>query len=266
LLVGGASASPANYSKPAIAMPAATGGPALSAVDFFKRISPSVYLIEAAKDAAALRDKDEVYEGSAVAITPTLALTNCHIVEDRKKLVLIQQDSRDTNVVVVASDPATDRCIIRTRTMTLNPISGMRAYRDLAVGEKVFTVGNPSGFTATLSEGIVSGLRVQDGVHYVQTSAAISPGSSGGGLFDERGNLLGITTFMIEDSQNLNFAIAAEEYWQKGPSAASRPRQVKAADGDTDDESASGNTDTDRAARADGPKVVGHRVYHNDDE
>jgi len=46
----------------------------------------------------------------------------------------------------------------------------------------------------------------------VQTSAPKSSGSSGGGLFDTQGNLIGITTFMLKDSQNLNFAIAAEEY------------------------------------------------------
>ena len=46
----------------------------------------------------------------------------------------------------------------------------------------------------------------------IQTSAPISHGSSGGGLFDSGGNLLGITTFMLKDAQNLNFAIAAEEY------------------------------------------------------
>jgi serine protease Do len=77
------------------------------------------------------------------------------------------------------------------------------------------TIGNPSGLTSTLSEGIISGLRTQRGVRYVQTSAPISPGSSGGGLFDERGNLLGITSFKIEDAENLNFAIAAEDYWRK---------------------------------------------------
>jgi S1-C subfamily serine protease len=50
------------------------------------------------------------------------------------------------------------------------------------------------------------------GGRFVQTSAPISSGSSGGGLFDAHGNLVGITTFMLRDSQNLNFAIAAEEY------------------------------------------------------
>jgi len=66
----------------------------------------------------------------------------------------------------------------------------------------------------TLGDGLISGLRSTKLGRYVQTSTPISPGSSGGGLFDEAGNLLGITTFMLKESQALNFAIAAEDFWQ----------------------------------------------------
>jgi len=62
----------------------------------------------------------------------------------------------------------------------------------------------------TLSEGIISGLREYEGGHVLQTSAAISPGSSGGGLFDAQGRLVGITTFFLSKGQNLNFALPAE--------------------------------------------------------
>jgi len=219
-----AHAAPANYPALDTSMPPAKTGAALSAVDFFKQTAPSIYLIVAAKDDDALKHHKDVYEGSAVAITPTLALTNCHIVNKRATLVLIQKKEKDA-VTVVASDPKTDRCVIAAQTMKLHPISGVRSYRDIAVGEKVFTIGNPSGLTATLSEGIVSGLRNQRGVRYVQTSAPISPGSSGGGLFDERGNLLGITSFKIEDAENLNFAIAAEDYWRKAGAKKRRSRK-----------------------------------------
>ncbi len=228
LLAGTVHAAPANYPKLETAMPAAASGPALSAVDLFKRVSPSIYLIVAAKDDAALRQHKGVFEGSAVAITPTLALTNCHIVKGRDKLILTQKKQKDDGVTVIASDPRTDRCIIAARTIKLNPIAGVRLYKDLSVGEKVYTIGNPSGLTATLSEGIVSGLRTQRGVRYVQTSAPISPGSSGGGLFDERGNLLGITSFKIEDAENLNFAIAAEDYWRKAGPKKRRSRKEDA--------------------------------------
>jgi S1-C subfamily serine protease len=61
-------------------------------------------------------------------------------------------------------------------------------------------------------DGALARTRAVDVGRFLQTSAPISRGSSGGGLFDAQGNLLGITTFMIKDAQNLNFAIAAEEY------------------------------------------------------
>jgi S1-C subfamily serine protease len=49
---------------------------------------------------------------------------------------------------------------------------------------------------------------------YIQVTTPVSEGSSGGGLFDDRGNLIGVTTFTVRDSQNLNFAIAASEFWR----------------------------------------------------
>jgi S1-C subfamily serine protease len=62
---------------------------------------------------------------------------------------------------------------------------------------------------------LVSGLRrSENGTEYIQITAPVSPGSSGGGVFDDRGNLIGITTFAIRDAQNLNFAIAASHFWR----------------------------------------------------
>jgi serine protease Do len=60
---------------------------------------------------------------------------------------------------------------------------------------------------------MISGLRVRNDIRYVQTTAQISPGSSGGALVDSKGALVGITTFLLKDAQNLNFAIAAEDFW-----------------------------------------------------
>jgi len=78
------------------------------------------------------------------------------------------------------------------------------------VGERVYALGAPEGFDLTLSEGLISGLRRRGGTNVIQTTAPISHGSSGGGLFDLEGRLVGITTYYIEDGQSLNFAIAAE--------------------------------------------------------
>lgn len=112
---------------------------------------------------------------------------------------------------VTAANPDSDRCVL-TVSGTLPTWVKVRPYADVKVGEHAYTIGTPKGLELTLAEGIVSSKRSADGTRYIQTSAPISPGSSGGGLFDAQGNLIGITTFMLKDSQNLNFAIAAEEY------------------------------------------------------
>ena len=98
----------------------------------------------------------------------------------------------------------------------------------LSVGDEVYAVGAPAGLELSLSRGIVSQLRGAFGKRsapLVQTDAAISPGSSGGGLFNKAGELVGITTFKWQ-GESLNFALPAEwieELWLRG-----RPKQLEA--------------------------------------
>jgi len=77
------------------------------------------------------------------------------------------------------------------------------------VGERVYAIGNPRGLEQSISEGIASGNREDDGVFWIQHSAPISPGSSGGALISSRGELLGINSCTKRESQNLNFAVPA---------------------------------------------------------
>lgn len=78
----------------------------------------------------------------------------------------------------------------------------------LRVGEKVYAMGSPQGLENTISEGIVSGIRkIDKDISIIQMTAAISRGSSGGPLFNERGEVVGIATFLIAETQNLNFAL-----------------------------------------------------------
>jgi S1-C subfamily serine protease len=154
----------------------------------------------------------DVSQGSAVAVSKQELITNCHVVENAPFIVVIQKD-HVTEAKLVKSNPASDRCIIRVGIASLSPIQGVRTFSDLSVGERVYSVGTPSGLEQTLGEGLISGLRENKGVKLIQTTAPISPGSSGGGLFDASGNLIGVTTFMLRDTQALNFAIAAEQFW-----------------------------------------------------
>jgi S1-C subfamily serine protease len=180
---------------------------------FFSSVANSVYVLISAPSEQSIRTKSNVSQGSAVAVTPQIALTNCHVLEGNKVHFLMRNEAVFA-VTVAYGDKNSDRCAVAVESGALIPISGVRPYSTLAVGERVYTVGSPSGLENTLAEGIVSGLRRGDGIDLIQTSAPISPGSSGGGLFDAAGNLIGITTFLLRDSQNLNFAVAADTFWK----------------------------------------------------
>jgi S1-C subfamily serine protease len=111
---------------------------------------------------------------------------------------------------LAAKDKKKDLCVIRSSSpLTFAHLT--KDYSRLKVGEQVYAIGSPSGLRNTLSEGIVSGLREIKGIQHIQTTTPISPGSSGGGLFDAEGKLIGITTFRIGDNGNLNFAVSLDE-------------------------------------------------------
>ncbi len=179
----------------------------------FKRVAPSVYVVLAAASREQLEAKADVSQGSAVSVSGRSLATNCHVLTGNRYVLVIQRD-KVLEARLVAADPASDRCLLEVATPTLSAIPGVRPHADLSVGERVYSVGAPSGFEQTLAEGLISGLREHNGVRLIQTSAPVSPGSSGGGLFDSAGNLVGITTFILRDAQALNFVIAAEEYWR----------------------------------------------------
>ena len=143
-------------------------------------------------------------------------LFRSHVVGSAKRLELRQGEWRAAPTIL-AADPATDRCLLRVEEGGLNPVRGVRPGTDLVVGEPAYSLGNPSGLDQTFGEGMISAFRAMRGVSYVQTSAPVSPGSSGGALFDARGNLIGITTLIAWDPTRthvFHFAIAVDEYWR----------------------------------------------------
>jgi len=188
------------------------GQKTLTAAELFKRVQRSVFIVLASRSAADARDRD-IMQGSAVAVSDHLLLTNCHVVMDRPLIKLVHEGRR-ARAKLIAADDDSDRCVIKTDA-SLTPVGGVRTLDSITVGERVFAIGAPLSLELTLSEGLVSGIRREAARNLVQTSAPLSPGSSGGGLFDERGNLLGITTLAsINGAQNLNFAIAAGDWWR----------------------------------------------------
>lgn len=188
------------------------GKEVLEGRELFKRLKPSIFVVLATRSVADAKSRD-YSQGSAVAISDHLLLTNCHVVKDRP-VIKILQDGNATDAKLVAGKMSLDRCVLEAKDITLHPVAGVRPFSELEEGERVFAIGNPIGRERTLSEGLVSQLQHTALANFVQTSAAVSPGSSGGGLFDERGNLIGITTLgSFGRAQNINFAIAATDYW-----------------------------------------------------
>jgi len=178
---------------------ALSDGSELKPREIFERVSPAIYIVRVPGA-----------QGSAVAIGERELLTNCHVLGTHTAATL-EQEGQKSAARLVSANARADRCILRSEA-PLRRWVRVRPFADIKVGEPAYTVGAPKGLELTIAEGIVSSKRTMDGDRVVQTSAPISHGSSGGGLFDAQGHLLGITTWMRKDAQNLNFAIAAEEY------------------------------------------------------
>lgn len=182
----------------------------LDGAALFELLAPSIVQIESMSAGAGRM-------GSGVAINSNEVLTNCHVVEGAKRII-VKQEKKEWIALLSRSDPATDRCVLKADGASFTPVPGVRAYKDLKVGEALFALGSPRGLELSISSGVLSGLRNFEGRNWVQTTAPISPGSSGGGLFDAYGNVVAITTigWVGDDRRNqgLNFAIPADAYWQ----------------------------------------------------
>ena len=179
---------------------------AQNAQSVFTRVSPSVVVI---------KTKDG--QGSGVAVSrltegfgkQTLVVTNCHVVQS-ERLVTVTHRATAGHGIVKSCDAERDLAIVWVEGEL--PLVQIRSAATLAVGEAVYAVGAPRGLDLSISEGIVSQLRTKNTSRapMVQTTAAISPGSSGGGLFDAQGRLVGVTTLYLKEAQSLNFAIPSD--------------------------------------------------------
>lgn len=149
--------------------------------------------------------------GSAVAITRNKLMTNCHVIEGGEVVIARSSSGTSYKVRLLKSYNAADICIIQSSAL-LPYKAEIANYDTVREGQQVFSIGTPRGFEATIADGLVSGRRLMDGVRYIQTNAPISDGSSGGGLFDRCGRLIGITKMSRNDAQNINFAVAASDY------------------------------------------------------
>jgi hypothetical protein len=136
-------------------------------------------------------------------------LTNYHVIKSGTSAVIKLPDGAFFVVDgVLASDKDRDVAIIKAHGNNLRPLTLGDSSR-LQVGEEVVAIGSPLSLESTVSNGIISGIRTIEGEggKFLQITTPISPGSSGGPLFDMAGEVVGITTSHIRGGENLNFAI-----------------------------------------------------------
>jgi hypothetical protein len=194
----------------------------------FARVAPSVVVVE-----TVLADGKS--QGSGVVIAPQLIVTNHHVIAGGVA-ISVHQGERQWPAKLEAFDPKHDLALLRVSGLDLPRVS-MRPSTVVIVGERVYAVGAPHGLELSLSDGLVAALRSTDNgkppkadaPSRIQTTAPVSPGSSGGGLFDAQGRLIGIITFSSVGGQNLNFAHPTEWITELGgDGAATAPRVATA--------------------------------------
>lgn len=145
--------------------------------------------------------------GTGFFIQTNLLASNFHVVDGASsiKARLLANDETVTVSKVRGYSEALDLVILELPSPgTPLPLSTTTNER---IGDKVIAIGNPRGLSGTVSEGIISGIRDNEGMTVLQITAPISPGSSGGPLLNTDGFVIGITAATLQDSQNLNFAL-----------------------------------------------------------
>ena len=197
-----------------LTLPTAARG--ASAKDVFTKVAPSVVVVLALDEGGKTMG-----QGSGVVVGEYEVVTNCHVLGKAADVAVRQaadwsvRETYRMAASLLTRNDERDLCLLFVDELPAPPAAQavrIGAAKALSVGEEVYAVGAPAGLELSLSRGIVSQLRGAFGKRsapLVQTDAAISPGSSGGGLFNQAGELVGITTFKWR-GESLNFALPAE--------------------------------------------------------
>jgi S1-C subfamily serine protease len=208
-----APAKPTAASKPDEAGGVLRGGDGRerTPVQIFSEFAPSVVTITVKTPMG-----DGGGTGFVIDSAGTIA-TNYHVIEHATGLgVKLMDGAAADEIEVLAENKPADLALLRIKTKgKLVPVVLGDSDR-VTVGEKTISIGNPLGLEHTLTDGLVSARRVIEGRKMIQTSTPLSPGNSGGPLFDLRGEVIGVSTAMFHGgrpmhAQNLNLAAPINE-------------------------------------------------------
>ena len=142
-----------------------------------------------------------------------LILTNEHVVVKTGTITVVLKDKREFKAQIVGADPDSDLAVLRITSKTPLPAIDMGNSDDIMIGETIISIGNPFGFSHTVTTGVISALnrsiRTEGRIfqNFIQTDASINPGNSGGPLLNINGELIGINTAIYAKAQGIGFAI-----------------------------------------------------------
>lgn len=178
----------------------------LSTAQMADRATPSVVIVENFNE-----NGEKTGQGSGYVFSRDgIIITNYHVIRGAKSLTVRipgQEPYRVDSVLSYEIDH--DVAALQVSGSSL-PALSTETIEEPKVGDRVVAIGAPLGLENTVSEGIVSALRNAGTMHIIQTTASISPGSSGGPLLNEYGKVIGLTTSTVRDGQSLNFVVSAK--------------------------------------------------------